>query len=130
MKTSNLNWRINEYIRSPELRVIGQDGKQIGVLKREDALEKAKNLELDLVEIAPLAKPPVAKIVNIGKFKYEQEKKARKEKKRSKSGDLKEIRFSPFIAEHDYYNRLKRVREFLEDKNKVRVVVVFTYKQL
>lgn len=125
MKRSKFNWIINYAIRSPELRVIGPDGKQIGVLKKEDAIKKAQGLGLDLVEIAPTAKPPVARIAELGKLRYEQEKKQRREKKNAKSSELKEVRFSPFIADHDFNNRIGRIEEFLKEKNKVRIVVVF-----
>ena len=125
-----LYWLINERIKSPELRVIGSDGKQLGILKTEEALRKAKELELTLVEIAPMAKPPVAKIVDFGKFRYQEEKKSRKEALKTKGSELKEIRFSPFIAESDYNTRLKRVKEFLSDKNKVKVTVVFKGQQM
>lgn len=130
MKNSTLFWRTDEAIRAPEVRVIDSEGKQLGVLKREEALEKAKKAGLTLVEIAPKAVPPVAKIVEFGKFRYQEEKKAREREKKAKGGDLKEIRFSPFIAENDYNIRLGRVKEFLSEKNKVRLVVVFKGKQM
>lgn len=110
--------------------MIGPDGKQIGIMKLPDALKEAQKLELDLVEIAPQAKPPVTKIANLGKLKYEEEKKLKKEKKGQKGGDTKEIRFSPFIGEADYQTRLLRIKEFLEDKNKVRLVVKFGGRQM
>ncbi len=125
-----INYRINHQIRAPELRVVSSDGKLVGILKTYDAIQKALEEGLTLVEVAPNAKPPVAKIVDLGKFKYEEEKKARKERKGIKGGDTKEVRFSPFIGEHDYQTRLARVTEFLEDKNKVRLVVQFTRRQL
>lgn len=128
MKT-NLYWNTDFRIPARELRVIGSDGKQLGVLTKEAAIEAAKKEGLTLVEIAPNAKPPVAKIVDFGKFRYQEEKKLRKGSK-TKGGDLKEIRFSPFIAENDYVTRLNRVKEFLADKNKVRPVVVFKGPQL
>lgn len=112
------------------MRLIGSDGKQEGVLNISDALKKADEAGLDLVEIAPNAKPPVVKIVELGKFRYEQEKKLKKEKKKSKAGELKEIRFSPFIADHDYATRMQRIKEFLNESNKVRVVVVFLGRQM
>jgi translation initiation factor IF-3 len=124
------NFRLNNQINSPEVRVIGSDGKQLGVLKTGDALKKAQELELDLVEIAPLAKPPVAKIVDIGKFTYELEKKEKKERKKTKASELKEIRFSPFIGEHDYNVRITRIKEFFGNSNKVKVVVVFLGRQM
>lgn len=107
------------------MRVIGANGKQEGILKITEALKKAQSAGLDLVEIAPTAKPPVVKIVELGKFKYEQGKKLQKEKKKTKASELKEVRFSPFIAEHDYKTRIDKIREFLSESNKVRLVVVF-----
>lgn len=125
-----LYWLIDEKIRAIELRVIGPDGKQLGILKKEDALKKAKEMKLQLVEIAPMAKPPVAKIVDFGKFRYQEEKKYRKEALKTKGSELKEVRFSPFIAENDYNTRLEKIKEFLGKKNKVKVTVVFKGKQM
>ncbi len=130
MKKPIFNYRVNHQIRASELRVIASDGKQLGVLKLGEALAAAREQDLDLIEIAPTAKPPVAKITELGKFRYQEEKKLRKERKKSKASELKEIRLSPFIAEHDFENRIDRINEFLAEKNKVRVVVVFTGRQL
>lgn len=102
----------------------------VGELKRDEAISRAKEEGLTLVEIAPTAMPPVAKIVDFGKFKYAEEKKARAAAKKVKGGEVKEIRFSPFIGENDFEVRIKRIREFFEDKNKVRVVVVFKGPQM
>ncbi len=126
---NNLYWKIDFRIQAPELRVIGADGKQLGILKRQEALDLAQKEGLTLVEIAPNAKPPVAKIVDFGKFRYQEEKKLKKSSK-SKGGELKEVRFSPFIAQNDYNTRLNRVKEFLSDKDKVRLVVVFRGPQM
>lgn len=130
LKKSNLFWRINEQISAPGLRVIGADGKQVGVMPRAEAIARAKELKVDLVEIASMATPPVAKLVDYQKFRYQEEKKLKAEAKKQKGGELKEIRFSPFIAENDYQTRLARVKEFLAEKNKVRLVVVFKGRQL
>lgn len=130
MRKSSLYWRINEDIRSPEVRVIGSDGKQLGVMKTSEAIAEARKANLTLVEIVPKAKPPVAKIVEFGKFRYKEEKKLKERQKKAKSGELKELRFSPFIAEKDYQTRFLRVKEFLADKNKVKVVVVFMGRQM
>lgn len=130
LKTAKLFWRINENIRSPEVRVIGADGKQLGVMKSSEALTAAKKQGLTLVEIAPTAKPPVAKIVDFGKFRYQEEKKQRREAKKAKAAELKEVRFSPFIAENDFQTRFGRVKEFLGEKNKVRLVVAFRGPQM
>lgn len=122
-------YRINQLIRSPKLRVIGDDGKQIGILTLPEAFEKAKESGLDLVEIAPTAKPPVAKIIDYKKFVYLEEKRARKGKK-TKGGEIKEVRFTPFIAQADFQVRIKRILRFLGEGNKVRVVVKFVGRQL
>lgn len=130
MGKQNLYWRTDYSIRAPSLRVIDSEGKLIGVLNREEAITKAKEAGLTLVEIAPTANPPVAKIVDFGKFRYAEEKKARASAKKVKGGEVKEIRFSPFIGDNDFDVRIKRIREFFEDKNKVRVVVVFKGPQM
>lgn len=123
-------WRKNNQIQAPEVRVIGADGKQLGVMATHKALREAIDAGLDLVEIAPFAKPPVAKIVDIGKFKYQEEKRLRKQKKKTKSTDLKEVRFSPFIGEADYNTRLTRMKEFLSEGHKIRAVVKFKGRQM
>ena len=125
MGKTKLFWRTDMQIRAPEVRLIGEDGKQEGIVQITDALTRAKGAGLTLVEISGSATPPVAKIVDFGKFRYQEEKKLRKQAKGAKGGELKEVRFSPFIAQGDYETRLKRVKEFLAEKNKVKVVVVF-----
>lgn len=112
------------------MRVIDGSGKQVGVVTNTKAQELARKEELDLVEIAPNAKPPVVKIVDYGKFRYRERKKQKLEKKGSKAGELKEVRFSPFIGEADYNTRIARIREFLGEKQKVRVVVKFKGRQM
>lgn len=130
MGKTNLFWRTDYSIRAGKLRVVGEDGKLIGELTKDEAIARAKERGLTLVEIAPNAEPPVAKIVDFGKFKYAEEKKARAQAKGVKGGEVKEIRFSPFIAENDFKTRIERIKEFFEDKNKVRVVVVFKGPQM
>lgn len=130
MSKKKFYWRTNEQIHAPKVRVIDAKGKQIGILSRDEALSKAKKEKLDLVEIAPKAKPPVVKIIDLGKFRYKEEKKLRAEKKRSKSGELKEVRFSPFIGAADYNTRFKRVKGFLKENNKIKVVVKFKGRQM
>lgn len=130
MAKQKLFWRTDYQIRANSLRVIGSDGKLVGVLEKNEAIKRAKEAGLTLVEIAPNAVPPVAKIVDFGKFRYAEEKKQRREAKGIKGGEVKEVRFSPFIAENDFQTRLNRVKEFFEDKNKVRVVVVFKGPQM
>jgi len=102
----------------------------LGVMSVSDALTASIKLGLDLVEIAPKANPPVAKIVNLGKFLYQEEKKLKREKKKAKASEVKEIRLSPFIAQHDFDNRFARIKEFLSENNKVRVVVKFKGREM
>ena len=130
MRGFNFNWRVGSQIRAPKVRVIGADGKQLGVLPIEKALLEASDAGLSLVEIAPKANPPVVKIVELGKFKYQEEKKLQKQKRGSKVAEIKEIRFTPFIAEHDFLNRLEKIKAFLEEKHKIRIVVKFGGRQL
>ncbi len=124
------NWVINDQITAAEVRVIGADGTQIGVMPILEALELARKDGLDLIQIATHITPPVVKIANFGKFRYKEEKKLKEQKKKAKGGEVKEIRFSPFIAEQDYQTRLKRVKEFLDEGNKVRASVVFKGRQM
>jgi translation initiation factor IF-3 len=112
------------------VRVIDEKGKQVGVLKITDALKKAQYVGLDLVEIAAKAKPPVVKIISLGKFKYQQEKRDRAQKKKAKQTDIKEVRFSPFIGSADYHTRYGRVKEFLSEGHKIRAVVKFKGRQM
>ncbi|HWA51781.1 MAG TPA: translation initiation factor IF-3 [Patescibacteria group bacterium] len=128
MKKTNLYFKSNEQIHAAELRVLTVDNKQIGVISRDEALKKAREENLDLILIAESANPPVAKIADLGKFIYQEEKKLKKSK--AKVSDLKEIRFSPFIGEADYTTRVKRVKEFLEDRDKVKLTVVFLGRQM
>ncbi len=122
--------RINEYIRAAELRVIGPEGEQLGVIGTKRALELAKQYELDLVEVAPAANPPVCRIMNFSKYKYDQEKKEREVKKHQKQGHLKEIRVKPNIEEHDYQVKLRQLLTFLKKKDKVKVNLVFRGREM
>jgi translation initiation factor IF-3 len=123
-------YRVNERIFASTLRVLDSDGKQIGILSKFEALEKARSQELDLVEIAPKASPPVAKIIDFKKFLYQEEKKKREEKKKAKTSETKEVRLGPFMSEHDLEVMIRRAREFLEAGNKVRLVVTFSGRQI
>lgn len=127
---NKLNVRVNTEIRAPEVRVLGEDGKQVGVMKFSEAMAYAQAQNVDLIEIAANANPPVVKAIDMGKYRYQEEKKARELAKKAKGGEVKEIRFSPFIGEADFSTRTKRIEEFLSDSNKVRTVVVFNNKQL
>jgi translation initiation factor IF-3 len=130
LTTTNNYWRINEKIPATTLRVLDSKGLQIGVISKDEALRLAHESGEDLIEIAPNANPPVAKIIEFGKFKYQEEKKLKEAQKKSKPSELKEIRFTPFIGEGDYQTRIKRIDEFLTDKDKVKLVVYFKLKQL
>ena len=123
-------YRTNERIFSSTLRVLDTTGKQIGIISKSDALNTARSQGLDLVEIAPAAQPPVAKIIDFKKFLYQEEKKKREEKKKSKSSETKEVRLGPFMSENDLSVMTKRAREFLQDGDKVRLVVFFSGRQI
>ena len=122
-------YRTNWNIQSPKLRVIDNEGNQLGVIDKEEALNKAKALGLDLVEIASQADPPVARIVSFQKFRYEENKKERSSKKDS-AGGLKELWLSPRIEEHDIKVRLVKTEEFLKTGHKVRLVVKFKGREM
>lgn len=122
--------RINEAIRAKEVRVIGSDAEQIGVLPIEEAIEKAKSLELDLVEVAPNSAPPVCRIMDFSKFKYDQEKKERLVKKKQKITQLKQIRIKPRIEEHDFQIKIKQASGFLAKRDKVRVNLMFRGREM
>lgn len=112
------------------MRVLDASGKQLGIMTKSEALKIAQEENLDLIEIVANATPPVVKMMEFGKFKYQEEKKKKEIQKKSKPSDLKEIRFTPFIGEGDYQTRLKRIDEFLRDKDKVKLTVYFQLKQL
>ena len=123
-------YKINQRIIAPQIRVLAADGKQIGVLSRFDALSLARAQELDLVEVAPTANPPVAKIINFKKFLYQQEKKKKEEKRKAKVSQTKEVRLGPFMSDNDLQVMIRRGREFLEDGDKLRLVVKFRGRQI
>lgn len=118
------NYKTNERIKSEELRVVDEKGENLGVIKTSEALRIAKERELDLVEVSPKAKPPVAKIIDFGNFKYQKEKEARKQKAQSKEVEVKGVRLSPRIGEHDLNIRLKQAKKFLERGDKVKIEMV------
>jgi len=117
--------RINERIRVPEVRLVGPKGEQIGVVKIEDALRMATELDLDLVEVAPTSKPPVAKLMDFGKFKYEAAQKVREARKNQVNTVLKTVRFGLKIDDHDYQTKRGQIDRFLKAGDKVKVIVVF-----
>jgi translation initiation factor IF-3 len=127
---SDKDLRINEEIRVREVRLIREEGEAQGVMSTADALVIAREQGLDLVEVAPQAVPPVVKILDYGKFKFENEKKVRDSKKKQKLLKLKEIRMQPKIDEHDLDFKSKHVREFLGEGNKVKVTIRFRGREL
>jgi len=123
-------YRKNYQIRAYEVRVLDEQGEMIGILPITEALAKAEELGIDLVEVAPLAKPPVAKLIDYSKFLYQLKKKKQEEKKGVKGSETKQIRFGPFIGEHDLDIKLKKATEFLTEGNKVKFSVRFTGRQM
>ena len=116
---------INDEIRDAEIRVVDHDGTQLGIMSSEAALKLADEREMDLVKIAPMAKPPVCKIMDYGKFIFEQEKRQREARKNQKTISVKEIRLSPVIEDHDIGVRVKNCIKFLKEGNKIKVTIRF-----
>ncbi len=122
--------RVNERIRVPQVRLIGDDGSQVGVVPVREALAMAQAKGLDLVEVSPTARPPVCRIMDFGKFKYEQSRKARKAKKKQHVTHLKEIKMRPKIDEHDYGFKMDHAREFLHERDKVKFTIMFRGREM
>lgn len=121
---------INEEIKAPKVRLIGPEGEMIGVLDRKDALQKAYEYGLDLVEISPNAEPPVCKILDNGKYKYEMQKKKNEAKKKQKTIEIKELQIGPLISTNDFDVKRKAAEKFLKDGNKVKIVMRFKGRQM
>ncbi|MGI5857770.1 MAG: translation initiation factor IF-3 [Tepidanaerobacteraceae bacterium] len=122
--------QVNHEIRAREVRLIGPDGKQLGIMSLKDALRHAQDAQLDLVRVASDAKPPVCKVMDFGKFKYEQSKREKEARKKQKVINIKEIRMNPTIDEHDFQVRLKNTLRFLKDGDKVKVSIRFRGRQM
>ena len=122
--------QINEKIRAKELRLIGQDGEQIGVKSKREALEMAERVDLDLVVVAPNAKPPVARIMDYGKYKFEQQKKEKEMKKKQKVIQVKEIKFRPGTDDGDYQVKLRNLIRFLEEGDKAKITLRFRGREM
>ena len=122
--------RFNNRITSPEVQVIDNNGVNLGVLNLQDAISKAKNENLDLIEIAPNARPPVCKIMDMGKYKYDQQKKINKAKKKQKKIELKEIKLRPVTEVHDYTFKIKNAQKFLAKGDKVKFTIRFKGREL
>ncbi|KQN90481.1 translation initiation factor IF-3 [Sphingomonas sp. Leaf231] len=122
--------RFNEWIQSPKVRVIDHEGENLGVMYTREAMDQAKELGLDLVEVSPNADPPVAKYLDVGKFKYEAQKKANLARKSQKTQEIKEIKMRPNIDDHDYDTKMKKVAEFIGEGDKVKVTMRFRGREL
>ena len=129
-KIASVNHEINEEIIDKELRVIGDDGEQLGIMSAEEALKIAEEKELDLVKISPMAKPPVCKIMDYGKFRFEQAKREKEAKKNQRVMEVKEIRMSPSIGENDLQTKLKAALKFLADGDRVKVSIRFRGREM
>ena len=129
-RTRRKTHRINEWIRAKEVRLIGEQGERLGILPLREALEIAKRHDLDLVEVAPQADPPVCRLLDYGKYVYERSRKAREAKKVHKPAELKEIRLRPKTGKHDVDFKIKRMRDFLSDGSKVKVRVLFRGREI
>ncbi|MFA9378459.1 MAG: translation initiation factor IF-3 [Lachnotalea sp.] len=121
---------INEQIRDKEIRLIGENGEQLGVMSAKDAMDLAREAELDLVKIAPTAKPPVCKIIDYGKYRYELARKDKEAKKKQKTVDIKEVRLSPNIEENDLNTKIGAARKFIEKGDKVKVTLRFRGREM
>ena len=121
---------INEQIRDKEVRLIGEHGEQLGIMSARDALKLARDAELDLVKVAPMAKPPVCKIIDYGKYRYEMIRKEKEAKKKQKIVEIKEVRLSPNIDVNDLNTKTNAARKFLEKGNKVKVSLRFRGREM
>ena len=121
---------INEQVRDKEVRLIKEDGEQLGIMSAKEALKLAREANLDLVKIAPSAKPPVCKIIDYGKFRYEQTRKEKEAKKKQKTTEVKEIRFSPNIDENDLNTKANMARKFISKGDKVKVTLRFRGREM
>ena len=121
---------INEQIRDKEVRVIGENGEQLGIMSAREALKLAEEAELDLVKIAPTAKPPVCKIIDYGKYRYEQARKEKEAKKKQKTVDVKEVRLSPNIDKNDLNTKVNSAKKFIQKGDKVKVTLRFRGREM
>lgn len=128
--TSQNEPRYNERIRAREVRLIGPDGSQVGIRSTADALTLARELDLDLVEVAPLANPPVCRIMDYGKFRYEEAQKAKESRKKTTHVTVKEVKFRPKIGKGDFDTKVRHMRDFLEDGHKVKVTLQFRGREV
>lgn len=130
MRAIQREFRVNERIRAREVRLIDENGVQLGVVPIREAMNLARQRELDLIEVAPQAVPPVCRIMDYGKYKYEQGKREREGRKKARSGDIKGIQLRPYCDEHDFAFKLNNTLKFLRDGNKVKFTVIFRSRQI
>lgn len=123
-------FRTNEAVRASFIRLIGEDGAQLGIVPRSDALHRAKTTGLDLVEVSSIGKPPVCKLMDYGKFKYQQKRKSSKAKKNQVIGNIKEIKFRPKTDTHDFHFKIKNLKKFLSKGNKVKIIIIFRGREI
>ncbi|HOQ09296.1 MAG TPA: translation initiation factor IF-3 [Syntrophomonadaceae bacterium] len=124
------DWRVNEEIRSREVRLVSEDGEQLGIVPISQALEIAEERGLDLVEVAPSAKPPVCRLMDYGKFKFEQSKREKEARKKQKVISVKEVKLRPNIDEHDFLVKARNARRFLSSGDKVKVTIMFRGREI
>jgi len=130
MKREEDKTRVNEQIRARQVRVVDDEGNQLGIMSPQDALREAETKELDLVEVAPNAVPPVCRIMDYGKFKYEQKRRNRESRKNQHTVTVKEIKYRPKIDKHDFAYKTNHVRQFLEEGNKVKITIMFRGREM
>ncbi|MHB1654429.1 MAG: translation initiation factor IF-3 [Desulfitobacteriaceae bacterium] len=122
--------RINDEIRARDVRLVGEEGEQLGIMPVRDALHMAVEKNMDLVEIAPTAKPPVCKLMDYGKFKYEQSKRDKETRKKHKTMEIKEVKLRPNIEDHDFETKARNAQRFLGDGDKVKVTIMFRGREI
>ncbi len=126
----NSSPRVNDQIRAPKVRLVGRDGAQLGIVSIEDALKEAENQNLDLIEVAPQADPPVCKVLDYGKFRYDQQKRQRESKKKQHVIANKEVRMRPGIGDHDLDTKMNQAIKFLQDGSRLKITVRFRGREL
>ena len=126
----NSSPRVNDQIRAPKVRLVGRDGAQLGIVSIEDALKEAENQNLDLIEVAPQADPPVCKVLDYGKFRYDQQKRQRESKKKQHVIANKEVRMRPGIGDHDLDTKMNQAIKFLQEGSRLKITVRFRGREL
>lgn len=127
---ANEEHRVNDQIRVSPVRLVDEEGEQVGIVPLEKAREQADDRNLDLVEVAPQARPPVVRLMDYGRYKYERAKAEKEAKKKQHTVEVKEVKFRPKIEEHDFDFKTRHAREFIEEGNKVKVTIMFRYREM